>query len=70
MSYRRKSKLALGIVIGVLGAVAVFCIAVGIGCAVNGLTFGEQIVEWFGSSSVVEETAEQVIETITETPVA
>ena len=65
------SKLFWGIIIGLIGAVAIFCISVGIGCAVNGLTFGEQIVEWFGSNApVIEETVEQVAESITETPIA
>lgn len=66
-----KGKLILGIVLGVIGAVALFCTAVGIGCAVNGLTFGEQIVEWFGNSApVIEDVVEQVTETVTETPIA
>ena len=64
-------KLILGIIIGIISAVAIFCLAVGIGCAVNGLTFGEQIVEWFGSNApAIEETVEQVAETVTETPIA
>ena len=41
-------KLILGILIGIVALAAVVCVAVGIGCAVNGLTFGEQIVEWVG----------------------
>lgn len=61
-------KLILGIILGLIGAVAIFCVTVGVGCAVNGLTFGEQIVEWFGSSApVIEEAVEQVADTITET---
>lgn len=64
-------KLILGIILGLIGAVAIFCITVGIGCAVNGLTFGEQICEWFGSNApAIEEAVEQVAETITETPIA
>lgn len=64
-------KLILGIILGLIGAVAIFCITVGIGCAVNGLTFGEQICEWFGTNApVIEEAVEQVAETITETPIA
>lgn len=66
-----KGKLILGIILGLIGAVAIFCITVGIGCAVNGLTFGEQICEWFGSNApAIEEAVEQVAETITETPIA
>ena len=59
-------KLILGIIIGIISAVAIFCVAVGIGCAVNGLTFGQQICEWFGTSApVIEEAVEQVAETVT-----
>ena len=39
------------IIASVLGAVSLFCLIVCIGCAVNGVTFGEQIVNWFGGSS-------------------
>ena len=59
-----KGKLILGIILGLIVAVAIFCITVGIGCAVNGLTFGEQICEWFGSNApAIEEAVEQVAET-------
>ena len=65
-----KGKLILGLILGVVSAVAIFCLTVGIGCAVNGLTFGQQICEWFGSTApVVEETVEQVAETISNTPI-
>ena len=64
-------KLILGIILGLIGAVAIFCITVGVGCAVNGLTFGEQICQWFGSNApVIEDVVEQVAETVTETPIA
>lgn len=62
-----KGKLVLGIILGLVGAVAIFCVTVGIGCAVNGLTFGEQIVEWFGNSAPV---IEDVVEQVAETPIA
>ena len=66
-----QGKLILGIILGLVGAVAIFCVTVGIGCAVNGLTFGEQIVEWFGNSApVIEEAVEQVTEQVAETPIA
>lgn len=66
-----KGKLVLGIILGLVGAVAIFCVTVGIGCAVNGLTFGEQIVEWFGNSApVIEDVVEQVTEQVAETPIA
>ncbi|MBQ7352319.1 MAG: hypothetical protein IJW59_05650 [Clostridia bacterium] len=64
-------KLILGLILGLVGAVAIFCITVGVGCAVNGLTFGEQIVEWFGNSApVIEDAVEQVTEKVAETPIA
>ena len=64
-------KLIIGIILGIISTVAVFCAVVGVGCAVNGLTFGEQIVEWFGTSApAIEEVVEQVTETVTETPIA
>lgn len=63
-------KLVLGIVLGAICTVAIFCIAVGIGCAVNGLTFGEQITQWFGSNApVIEDVVEQVAEQVAETPI-
>lgn len=66
-----KGKLFLGVILGLVGAVAIFCVTVGIGCAVNGLTFGEQIVEWFGNSApVIEDVVEQVTEQVAETPIA
>ena len=59
-------KLIIGIILGIISTVAVFCAVVGVGCAVNGLTFGEQIVEWFGTSApvvedVVEETTARIL---------
>lgn len=47
------------VLLGMICAVAIFCVTVGIGCAVNGVTFGQQIVDWFGQTApVVEEVAE------------
>jgi len=40
-------------------------LTVSIGCAVNGLTFGQQITSWFGSAlPVVENTTQAVAETL------
>lgn len=51
----------LYVLLGIVCAVALFCIVVGIGCAINGVTFGQQIVNWFGTSApVVDETVETV----------
>ncbi len=52
-------RLTLGIISGILGAIILFCLIVVIGCAVNGLTFPQQIVQWFGD---VENTAETIVE--------
>lgn len=41
-------KLCL-VFLGVLLAVGLFCLVVAIACAVNGIGFGEQITQWFGS---------------------
>ncbi len=49
-------KVILGIILGILIAVAITLLAVAIGCAVNGISFSEQIVDWFGNSA---ETVEQ-----------
>ena len=54
-------KTILFVVIGIVCAVALFCLAVLIACSVNGLTFGEQVCERFGNNSaVIEDTIEQV----------
>lgn len=50
------------VLLGVLLAVGLFCLVIGIGCAVNGVTFGQQIVNWFGSSN---EVAKDVVEEAT-----
>lgn len=58
---RNGGKIFIGLLIGIICAVAVFCLAILIGCSVNGLTFGDQIIEWFGKTAsdatdIVEET--------------
>ncbi len=35
---------------GAISAILLFCLIIIIGCSVNGLTFGEQVSKWFGSS--------------------
>jgi len=66
-----QAKLILGIVLGIIGAVAIFCLVVCIGSAVNGLTFGEQICEWFNSNSTtVTEQTSAVINAVGQTPIA
>ncbi len=51
------------IAIGAFGLLAVGLIAVCIGSAVNGVTFGEQITQWFGSGGAVETAIEEVTQT-------
>lgn len=53
---RNKGMIAVWILLGIVLAVGLFCLAVCIGGAVNGLKFTEQITEWFGK----KETAEAV----------
>lgn len=45
-------KFILGIILGLVLAVGIFCLTVAIACAVNGVSFGEQIVDWFGTMSL------------------
>lgn len=46
-----KLKIILSVVIGVVGAILLFCLIVIIGCSINGLTFGEQVCKWFSAKS-------------------
>lgn len=48
------------VLLGMLIAVCVFCVVVAIGCAVNGIGFGQQIAQWFGSNST--ETVKETID--------
>lgn len=53
------------VLLGMIIAVAVFCAVVGIASAVNDISFGQQIVEWFGTAKeVIEELpTNEVVET-------
>ncbi len=55
-------KRVLWLLLGMLLAVALFCLAVGIGCAVNGVTFNQQIIDWFTVPSVppLDEAVDEV----------
>ena len=56
-------KNCLWVALGVLIAVVGFCAVVGIASAVNGIAFGEQIVQWFGTvKEVVDSGLEQAPE--------
>ena len=41
------------VLLGIIIAVVLFCAVVGIASAVNDLSFGQQIVEWFGTTKEV-----------------
>ena len=62
MNYRdnKVGKLIGGIVIGLISAVLIGFVVVGIASAVNEVSIGQQIVDWFGNSN----TAETVIDTV------
>ena len=60
-----KMKLTLGIIAGVLGAILLFCLVVVIGCSVNGLTFSQQIVHWFGGAPKATETIVETASSVT-----
>ena len=52
-------KLLVGIALGLLVAIVIFCIVVLIGCSINKIGFVEQIKDWFGiAKEVVEQTEE------------
>jgi len=42
-------------------AVALFCLVVGVGCAVNGVSFNQQIVDWFTVTPPLEDSAEEAV---------
>lgn len=65
-----KLKWILGIVIGIIATIGIYCLTVAIGCAINGLTFGQQITSWFGSAlPAVENSVETVAQTVAHVPV-
>lgn len=64
-----KAKVILGVVLGVIGAILLFCLIVCIGCSVNGLTFGEQVCDWFTKKPVID-AVEEVAEAVSNTPIA
>ena len=52
-----KLKAVLWVVVGVVATIVLFSLIVAIGCAFNGLTFGEQICAWFGKNAEAIEQA-------------
>lgn len=53
------------VLLGMLIAVAIFCLVVGVGCAVHGVTFGQQIVDWFGKTAAAADDVAQTTAMIT-----
>lgn len=49
------------VLLGILCAVAIFCLIVGIGCAVNGVTFGQQIADWFSTAKPAVDTGAETL---------
>lgn len=49
------------VLLGMVCAVTIFCITVGIGCAVNGVTFGQQIANWFGTAKSAVDTGAEAL---------
>ena len=65
-----KLKIALYIIAGVVGAILLFCLIVVIACSVNGLTFGQQVCEWFAGKSSATQNAEEIAKVIAFKPLA
>lgn len=47
------------VLLGMLLAAVIFCVVVGTGCAVNGVSFSQQIVNWFGTEKIQQVNALQ-----------
>ena len=65
-----KAKIILSVVLGIIGAILVFCLIVCIGCAVNGLTFGEQICNWFSANKEAVDTGKEIADAVSNIPKA
>ncbi len=59
-----KFKVILGVVGGLISAAIIFCLAVLISCSINGLTFSQQVINWFSSSSASKDVVKDVAETV------
>ena len=56
------------VLLGMAIAVGLFCLVVGIGCSVNGVTFTQQIANWFGSSTTtIKDPIEEVVKAVSHT---
>ncbi len=65
-----KLKIALWVVLGIVGAILLFSLIVCISCSVNGLTFGEQVCDWFGANKPAVDAGAEAIKEIAETTLA
>ncbi|MGN0748171.1 MAG: hypothetical protein ACI4L1_00600 [Christensenellales bacterium] len=41
------------VLLGMALVVGIFCLVVAICCSVNGISFGQQIAEWFGTNTPI-----------------
>lgn len=65
-----KAKITLSVVLGIIGAILVFCLIVCIACSINGLTFGEQICNWFSANKEAVDTGKEIADTVSNIPKA
>ena len=65
-----KAKFTLSVVLGIIGAILVFCLIVCIACSINGLTFGEQICNWFSANKEAVDTGKEIADAVSNIPKA
>lgn len=65
-----KAKIILSVVLGIIGTILVFCLIVCIACSVNGLTFGEQICNWFSANKEAVDTGKEIADAVSNIPKA
>lgn len=65
-----KAKITLSVVLGIIGAILVFCLIVCIACSINGLTFGEQICNWFSANKEAVDTGKEIADVVSNIPKA
>lgn len=65
-----KAKIILSVVLGIIGAIIVFCLIVCIACSINGLTFGEQICNWFSANKEAVDTGKEIADAVSNIPKA
>lgn len=65
-----KAKITLSVVLGIIGAILVFCLIVCIACSINGLTFGEQICNWFSANKEAVDTGKEIADAASNIPKA